>query len=367
MKVLFINSVCNGSTGHIVQDLALKYIKDGHECAIAYGRGKPADSINCYKIGNDFSVKFHGLMNRMFDSQGLYSKKDTKRFVEWISDYKPDLIWLHNIHGYYLNYPILFDYLKKSGVKVRWTLHDCWSFTGHCAYFDYAGCNKWKTGCEKCHSIGDYPRSYCDKSKRNFELKKKYFTSLPIEQLSFVTPSNWLASLVKESFLSKYNVEVVNNKIDTSIFKPIPSDVKERYGIGDKKVILGVASVWDRRKGLDDFVKLSKMISEEYKIVLIGLKKKQISSLPSDVLGIERTESQKELAEWYSASYCFLNLTYEDNYPTTNLEAQACGCPCVTYNTGGSPESVSREFVIERGDLGSLNKIFDLLRQNNKI
>lgn len=361
MKILFINSVCNGSTGKIIQYLADDFEKNNNECVIAFGRGDPSPKFRTYKIEGEFSIKYHGLMNRLFDAQGLHSKKATKRLVKWIQEYNPDLVWLHNLHGYYIHCGILFAYLKKSQTKVRWTLHDCWAFTGHCAYFDFAKCSKWKTGCEKCPSTRDYPRSFYDGSKRNYQIKKRIFTSLPYNQLKIITPSKWLAKLVHESFLGQYDVEVINNKIDKTIFKPTKSKIKEKYDVADKKIILGVASVWDRRKGLDDFIKLSALIPSNYKIVLIGLSKKQILNLPISILGIGKTENQAELVQWYTAADVFLNLTYEDNYPTTNLEAQACGTICITYDTGGSVESVENENIVPKGDLDRVAKrIFQL-------
>ena len=353
MKVFQINTVCGvGSTGRITTDLYHVLEEDGHSCCIAYGRGTAPAGIDSYKIGSTLDVYAHTMCSRLTDGEGLYSSSATKRLVEKIEAYAPDIIHLHNIHGHYLNYPILFRFLKEYDRPVIWTLHDCWPFTAHCAYFDFIGCQLWQSGCHDCPQLGAYPKSYgIDHSRENFARKKQLFTSL--RQLVLVTPSQWLADLVKKSFLGTYPVQVIHNGIDTTVFKPTPSDFRERYGLQDKKIILGVASPWTARKGLQDFIKLSKMLPEEWKIVLVGLSKKQLKTIPAAITGIERTNNVQELAQIYTAADVFFNPTYEDNYPTTNLEAIACGTPVITYNTGGSPESVveSCGFVVSKKNL----------------
>ncbi|MDU7004199.1 glycosyltransferase [Clostridium sp.] len=276
MKILQINSVCGfGSTGRIATDLYKIIEEQGHECVIAYGRGKAPDGFNTIKIGSKFDNYMHVIMTRIFDKHGFGSIKATKKFIEKVKKYDPDVIHLHNIHGYYINIEILFNYLKEANKKVVWTLHDCWTFTGHCSYFDYVGCDKWKEGCHNCPQKGDYPTSnFIDNSKKNYEIKKGIFTG--IKDMTIVTPSKWLAGLVKESFLGKYKIEVINNGIDLNVFKPTKSNFRDRYGINDKIIILGVASVWDRRKGLDYFVKLSSILGEKYQIVVVGVTEKQI-------------------------------------------------------------------------------------------
>ena len=353
MKVFQINTVCGvGSTGRIATDLYHVLAEEGHSCCVAYGRGTAPAGIDGYKIGSTLDVYAHTMCSRMTDGEGLYSSSATKRLVEKIEAYAPDIIHLHNIHGHYLNYPILFRFLKEYDRPVVWTLHDCWPFTGHCAYFDFIGCQLWQSGCHDCPQLSAYPKSYgMDHSRENFARKEQLFTGL--RQLVLVTPSQWLADLVKKSFLGTYPVQVIHNGIDTTVFKPTPSDFRERYGLQDKKIILGVASPWTARKGLQDFIKLSKMLSEEWKIVLVGLSKKQLKTIPAAITGIERTNNVQELAQIYTAADVFFNPTYEDNYPTTNLEAIACGTPVITYDTGGSPESVGNEngAVVGKGNL----------------
>lgn len=343
MKILMINSVCGiRSTGRICTDLALKLEEQGHEVKIAYGRENVPKEFERFavRIGTDFDVKLHGVKARLLDGMGFGSKSATAGFIKWVKKYDPDVIHLHNIHGYYINIPVLFNYLKGCGKTIIWTLHDCWSFTGHCTYFNYEGCEKWKEGCGDCPQRGVYPKLIGpDRSAHNFRLKYKLITDIP--NMHIVTPSKWLMDLAAESYLSDYPIQVINNGIDTDVFKPTESDILDKLGISGKKVILGVAAVWDRRKGMPDFIELSKMIDDSYKIVLVGLTKEQIVELPENIIGIERTDSVAELVELYSAAYVFVNATYEDNYPTTNLEAIACGTPVITYNTGGSPESAN--------------------------
>lgn len=350
-RILFINSVCNGSTGTICKNLYKAAEEAGHECCIAYGRGEAPKGFNTIKIGNKLDFYLHVLKARLFDASGFGSKHTTKEFIKKIDEFKPDIIHLHNIHGYYVNIEILFNYLKQHPeIKKVWTLHDCWAFTGHCPHFEYEQCEQWKTECKKCVRANEYPKSFIDLCNRNFKKKKELFSN--IENIVLASPSQWLCNLLKKSFLNKYKCIVINNGVDTRVFKYTPSNIKERFNIAEKKVILGVASVWDKKKGLDTFIELSKKLDYEYKIILIGLSKKQIKNLPVNIIGINRTENVQELVKWYSVANVFLNPTLEDNYPTVNIEAVACGTPVVTYNTGGSPESAGNErIVVEKGDL----------------
>ena len=337
-RILFINSVCNGSTGTICKNLYKAAVEEGHECCIAYGRGEAPKGFKTIKIGNKLDIYLHVLKARLFDASGFGSKQATKELIKKIDEFKPDIIHLHNIHGYYVNIEILFKYLKEHPeIKKIWTLHDCWAFTGHCPHFEYEKCGQWKNECKKCIRRNEYPKSLIDRCNRNYWLKKSSFTN--VDNLMLVSPSNWLMNLIKDSFFKEYPIEVINNGVDTSIFKHTESNIKERYGIKNKKVILGVASVWDKKKGLDTFIEISKQLDNEYQIVLIGLNKKQIKKLPSNIIGITRTENVQELVKWYSAAEVLFNPTLEDNYPTVNLEAIACGTPVITFDTGGSPES----------------------------
>lgn len=370
MKALLINSVCGtGSTGRICVDIAEQLLAQNNEVKIAYGRGEVPEKYQnlAVRIGTELGVKLDVIKNRIFDKHGFASKKATERFLKWADEFNPDLLWLHNIHGYYINVEMLFEWIKKRpNMQVKWTLHDCWAFTGHCSYFTFINCDKWKNGCESCPQKKAYPASYIyDNSRNNFERKKKAFTG--VRNMTVITPSKWLADLVGKSFLKEYPIEVHHNNIDTEIFKNRPSKFKEKYGIENKKIILGVASEWDKRKGLDDFIKLYNMLDDEYKIVLVGLSDKQLSKIPNGIIGISRTKNATRLAEIYSAADVFFNPTYEDNYPTVNLEAEACGTRVITYKTGGAPETLknSSSVVITCGDVAEAYN--EIIKAGDKI
>ena len=251
---------------------------------------------------------------------------------------------------------MLFRYIKKNNVKVIWTMHDCWALTGHCANFDMVGCDKWKTECKKCPQYRDYPKSLFDNSKFMHKNKKKWF--LGVKDLTIVTPSNWLEGIVKQSFLKDYPVKVINNGIDLTVFKPTESNFREKYNLKDKFILLGVAFGWGERKGLDVFIELSKRLSEEYQIVLVGTDDNTDKLLPDNIISIHRTQNQTELAEIYTAADLFVNPTREENFPTVNIEALACGTPVLTFNTGGSPEIIDESCgaVVAKNDIDSLEK-----------
>ena len=368
-KLLQINVVANiGSTGRIAENIGKLAISQGWESYIAYGRGEPKSASKLIRVGSDSDMYMHALQSRLLDNHGLASVTATKRFVEEIKRINPDVIHLHNIHGYYLNYKILFEYLATIDTPVVWTLHDCWAFTGHCSHFDAIGCDKWRTGCFSCPLKGEYPVSkLMDASKRNYALKKRLFTSVP--NLTFAPVSRWLADLVGESFLGKYPVQVINNGIDTEVFQQRQSDLRKKHGIENKFVFVGVAGVWDAMKGLEDFIKLSSMLPDDCVIIMIGLTKKQIEGLPKNIIGIERTENQTQLAEYYSIADVYVNPTYNDSFPTVNLEALACGTPVITYKTGGSPESVTEGtgLVVNKGDVDNLLYAIETIKRNGKL
>ena len=343
MKYLFINSVAGfGSTGRIAAEKCRELMKEGHECVLAFGREKAnCDDIQTVRIGSSLDYRFHGVRSRILDDHGFGSRAATRRFLQWVRDFDPDVIWLHNIHGYYIHIGELFHYLRGCGKKVIWTLHDCWSFTGHCAYFDFAGCDKWKTGCHDCPQKGSYPASLLrDNSRGNFKRKKSLFTGIP--NLSLIVPSHWLEKRVRQSFLGEYPVEVVYNTINTDIFKPTEGDQRRQYGLEDKRIVLGVASVWDARKGLKDFVSLSKLLDDRYRIVLIGLSEKQIAALPGNMLGLPRTNSMQTLAQWYSAADVFVNPSMEETFGMTAMEARCCGTEAVVYRNTACEEIVEK-------------------------
>ena len=356
MRVLIINSVCGiRSTGRICTDIAAKYMADGHEVKIAYGRETVPQEFRpiAVPIGSKTGTYVNALKARLLDNEGFNAKKSTKAFLKWAEDYDPDLLWLHNLHGYYINLEMLFSWIKsRPRMEVKWTLHDCWAFTGHCAHFAFVGCDRWQTGCHDCPQTKEYPAAYISSCKENYRKKQELF--LGVKKMTLITPSRWLAGLVGQSFLKDYPVEVRYNTIDRAVFKPTEGDFRGKYGLQGKKVILGVASTWSERKGLSDFIKLAGRLPEAYRIVLVGVTEAQKRLLPENVLGIIRTENPGELAQIYTAADVFVNLTYEDTYPTVNLEAQACGTPVITYRTGGSVESVPPAQIVDAGDMDGL-------------
>lgn len=373
-RLLLINSVCGiGSTGRICADIAERYEKDGYEVKIAYGRsdeiGKGAEKY-AVRIGSKADVYAHVVYTRLFDKHGLASKRATKKFLKWAEDFNPDTLWLHNIHGYYINYEMLFAWIKtrqkgqaESGkplMEVKWTLHDCWAFTGHCSHFTFVGCEKWKCVCKDCPQKNEYPASsLSDNSMNNYGRKKSSFKG--VRNLTIITPSRWLEDLVKESFLGEYPTEVKYNTVDKTVFKPTPSDFRQKHGIrDDQKMILGVSSIWNERKGLTDFVtlfnELSKADSDKYKVVLVGLNEEEKKGMPDGIICITKTSSREELAKIYTAADVFVNPTYEDTFPTVNLEAEACGTRVITYDTGGCKETIglSDSMTIPVGDINML-------------
>ena len=363
MRLLLINSVCGiGSTGKICGAIAEEYVAQGHEAVIAYGRdGNVPEQYRkfAHRIGLDLGVKASALRTRLLDDHGFANEQATKRFLQWAEEYDPDIVWMHNIHGYYIHVGMLFDWIKsRPHMQVKWTLHDCWSFTGHCAHFTFAKCDKWKTGCFACPEKGSYPASaLLDSSRKNYLRKKEAFTG--VRDMTLIAPCHWLENLVKQSFLGEYPVEVQYNTIDTEVFKPTAGDFRKMHGLEDKKILLGVAGVWTDRKGLGEFLKLREILDDRFAIVLVGLTEQQIGELPGGILGITRTHNARELAQIYTAADAFVNPTYEDNYPTVNLEAESCGTRVITYATGGAPETIRREdsCVVPVGDYRQIAKI----------
>lgn len=345
MKYLIINSVAGtGSTGKIAAGICRDLKKAGNEVVLAYGRGKAVncEDIETVRIGNKFDVYWHVAMTRLFDKHGLCSKHATRRFLKWVDSYKPDVIWLHNIHGYYLNYKELFSYIKCYNIKVKWTLHDCWALTGHCSHFTFVKCEQWQFHCSYCPQMRTYPSCFLKvKANSNFDRKKVAFTN--VKDLELIVPSKWLKNLVSKSFLKDYPCTVVYNEINRTIFKPTPSTFRQDFHLENKKIVLGVASVWTKRKGLEDFYKLSSMLDDSYVIVLIGLSKKQIKALPKNIVGITKTNNQSELAGLYSTANIFVNPSREETFGLTSVEAVSCGTPSVVYEETAC-EEIAKSF-----------------------
>ena len=339
MKIVQINTVSNGCTGRIANSLNKVLKENGHECILAYGRGESIGDDN-YKISNFLDSNVHGLLTRVFDSTGLHSKTVTRKFLRFLDEYKPDVVHIHNLHGYYINYQILFDYLKSKNIKVFWTLHDCWPFTGHCPYYTYVDCHKWETGCHDCQQKIHHPTSYMvDRSENNYRDKKEAFCG--IKNMTLITPSLWLKKEVEKSFLKEYQVLNIPNGISMTDFKCTENHFRKKHGLEDRILILGVANLWAETKGMRFFLQLNERLPhEKYQIALVGLSEKQMRTLPKTIIGIKKTENLQELADIYSSADIFINPTLEDNFPTTNIESLACGTPVITFNTGGSPEAL---------------------------
>lgn len=361
MRVVQINGGAKGSTGKIMMGIAEVARAQGHEvmCAspITTTNRDAGEDCGYYRIGTFNSRRVNVALARITGFNGCFAWFETYKLLKKIDEFKPDIIHLHNLHDSYINLPMLFSYIKKHNVPTVWTLHDCWAFTGQCPHFTIVKCDKWKVGCHNCPQYKEYPASLYDNTKKTWQLKKKWFTG--VKNMTIVTPSEWLAGLARESCLKQYPIEVINNGIDLNVFKPTHSNFRKQYGIpGDKYIVLGVSFAWGYRKGLDCFVEMAEKLGEQYQIVLVGTDDEIDKNLPHNIISIHRTQNQKELAEIYSAADVFVMPTREENYPTVNMEAIACGTPVVTFDTGGSPEMLDDKtgIVVEANDIEATKK-----------
>lgn len=401
-------------------------LADGDSSFVFWGRGRNPENECEWKFANEFGCKIHAILDRLTGKHGFYSSFATRKLLQRLECINPDVIHLHNIHGYYINIVMLFQWLVEHDCLVEWTLHDCWAFTGHCAYFTSVNCTQWKQSCAElaeCPQLKTYPKTYSKGSCRwNYRQKRKIFTQLPADRLKIITPSKWLADLTRESFLSKYTIEVRHNTIDSSVFKETPCSFRTYFDLGNKFLILGVASPWSDRKGLTDFIRLANDLdSARFAILLVGLSKTQIDQIPdcfSDLIDIEnvdfsqstrvhtstssydsskedskfaneapssfigkvvslphggrlflmpKTECASQLAALYSSSNVLFNPTIEDNFPTVNLEAESCKTPVITYDTGGCAETINlfnsrcvKNYAAALGEILKLSKLTNL-------
>lgn len=330
------------SVGRIAEQIGIEILNQNWDSYITYARGYNPSKSKVIKIGSLFDVYFHVLMTRIFDKHCFYSKRATIKMLKDIELINPDLIVLHHIHGYFLNMKILFEYLKLKDIPVVWVFHDFWSITGHCAHFTDINCEKWKNHCQKCPKLSSYPKSILfDSSKSNFFIKKELFTSLP--KLNIVTVSNWVKGIIEKSFLKEFPIHTIHNGIDLNAFKPNPSypDCLIPYNISDKKIILGVATAWNKSKGLNQFFELANLLPSNYRVVLVGLKNSQILKLPQNIIGLRKTENINELVKLYTIANIHVSLSIEETFGLTIIESMACGTPVISYSVGALPELIT--------------------------
>ena len=358
-----------GSTGRACEETGKLAISLGWDSYIAFGRKNQTSSSKLIKIGSNLDILLHGFITRLFDRHGFGSSLATRKLIDELKKIKPDIIHLHNLHGYYLNIEILFDYLAKVEIPVVWTLHDCWAFTGHCSHFDFIGCEKWKNFCFSCPQKNKYPTSnWLDNSERNYLDKKRLFNS--VKNMTIVSVSSWLDTVVKKSFLQTYPNQIIKNGIDLNVFSPQNNSmsIRNKLGIGNKFMMVGSASTWVKNKGFLDYIKLSKVIDKDIKIVLIGLSQKKTINLPKNIIGLRKTDKVTDLVEIYSAADVILNLSKEETFGLTTVEGFACGTPSIVYNCTASPELITRDtgFVVEEGNIDGLTKAIYELKSKGK-
>ena len=352
--LLQINVTANwGSTGKIAEQIGQCAIKNGWTSYIAYRWNYHPSMSKLIRVSGKYGIYFHYLGNFLLDKEGLFSSRDTKQLITRIKEIKPDVIHLHNIHDHWLNYKLLFEYLNQTDIKIVWTFHDCWAFTGHCFHFVTKNCDRWKTQCHDCPLQHEYPKTLVDRSTKNFELKKKLFEGS--KNLSIVACSEWIGNFVKDSFLKNKSLTIIHNGVDLKVFRP----TMPKKSLQDGKFrILAVSNVWTKEKGIDDICKLREVLSSNYQITIVGLSEKQVKTLPPGIIGIQRTQNVQELVNLYSESDVLINPTYADTFPTVNLEALACGTPVITYRTGGSPEAIDEKtgVIVEQGNVKGLTE-----------
>lgn len=341
MKVLIINSdYGSGSTGRIVREIKSELEKKHDSCIAFFGRENCTTDNNVFQIGNKMSVYSHVLMTRFGDKQGFCSTIATRNILKKVDEYHPDIINLHNLHGSYIDCNLLFNYIKEKKIPTLWTLHDCWSFTGHCSHYSFVNCSKWRTRCKNCPQMKEYPKSFIDRSKENYLKKKNCFTGH--DDLKISTVSRWLQGEVQQSFLHGYDSVVIPNGIDLNIFKPIDSEsIKNKLGLRGKRVLISVASVWGPRKGLGVLINIAKALGDDYRLILVGLKE-SAEDLPKNVIVIHRTDDIQELAQYYSAADVCINASVEETFGMVSLEALACGTPVITNSFTANPELVDK-------------------------
>ena len=351
-KVLYINSVCGfGSTGRIVADLTKT---DDYESLVCFGRKKDFANVNSFQFANFFDNAFGAIRTILFDNNLNICTNATRRLIKKIKEYNPDIIHLHNIHGYYVNVEMLINFLKEYGKPVVWTFHDCWPFTGYCSDAYYVNCEKYQKECVNCDHWFAYPFSLFKQNvTKDFNRKKELFRGF--DNLTIVTPSKWLGGICNLSFLRNMNTVTVNNGIDLNDFKP--SKAKN-----NKFTVLAVASFWTKDKGSEDLNKLVKLLDKDIEVVVVGNGSDKIDG----VKAISHTNNKAELVDLYSSAHVLVNPTLDDNFPSVNIESIACGTPVITYRTGGSPEIIDGKtgVVVDKGNYKAMAEVVNKLYRN---
>lgn len=348
MKYVQINANSWGWADAVILKKHAELQQQGADSFVIWGRGRVPKDDHEMLLLNKGEYEASAIATRLDGKYGFHNKASTKRLLDVLDSIQPDVVHLHSLIDYYVNVEMLFNWLASSKCSVIWTLHDCWPFTGGCMYFTMAKCDRWEKGCHKpcpCPAPERFPalnlRSRIDWC---YEQKRRLFTCIPAERMTLIAPSEWMADLVQDSFLAKYPVQVVKNTIDEEIFKPTKSDFREANSLEGKFLVIGVASGWGPRKGMDDFIRLACDLDDRFALLMVGLTKKQIAKLPNNtsarLIGVEKTNSREQLAGIYTCSDILFAPTKEDNYPTVNLEAQACGTPVITYDVGGAKETL---------------------------
>lgn len=354
MKIVQINATCgSGSTGKICVAISKLLTESSIENYIFYSTGNSDYPLGiCYE--KPYEIRFGAIQARLLGNWGFESSSATRRMIAQLDKIGPDVVHLHNLHGHNCNLKLLFTYLNRKRIKIYWTFHDCWAFTGYCMHYDLISCERWQEKCCNCPQKSEYSWLF-DRSSLLFQKKQRLFSNL---DLTIIIPSQWLAGQVKQSFLKECTMRVIYNGIDLSIFQPEESDLKKRWKCENKYIVLGVAFDWGRRKGLDVFIELNQRLSADYQIVLVGTDDIVDKQLPEEFISIHRTHNQNELAQIYAAADLLVNPTREENFPTVNMESLACGTPVLTFRTGGSPEIIDESCgsVVEKDDIDTLEK-----------
>ena len=351
-KVLYINSVCGfGSTGRIVADLTKT---NDYESLVCFGRKKDFANVNSFQFANFFDNAFGAIRTILFDNNLNICTNATRRLIKKIKEYNPDIIHLHNIHGYYVNVEMLINFLKEYGKPVVWTMHDCWAFTGYCSDAYYVNCEKYQKECKNCDHWFAYPFSIFKQNvTKDFYKKKKLLEDF--DNLTIVTPSRWLGGICNLSFLRNKQTVTVNNGIDLNDFKPSKEKNK-------KFTVLAVASFWTKDKGSEDLNKLVKLLDRDIEVVVVGNGSDKIEGVKS----ISHTNNKAELVDLYSSAHVLINPTLDDNFPSVNIESIACGTPVITYRTGGSPEIIDGKtgVVVDKGNYRAMAEVVNSLYKN---